>query len=45
VRAAEGEVTLSGENLAGDNGVAANDETKLGVAGIKPSLVLSFDLN
>jgi hypothetical protein len=42
---AEGEVTLNGQTLKGGDAAALSNETKLELAGAKPSQVLLFDLN
>jgi redox-sensitive bicupin YhaK (pirin superfamily) len=42
---AEGEVTLNGQTLHGGDAAALSNETKLELAGTKPSQVLLFELN
>jgi quercetin 2,3-dioxygenase len=45
VHIAEGEVTLNGQTLYGGDAAAISDETPLGLAAVKPSQVLLFDMN
>jgi len=45
VHVAEGEVTLNGQKLAGGDGAAVSDESRLELKAAKPSQVLLFDLN